>query len=217
VSARLDLQDLPLTSLEANEWNPNVLDDRGYAAVVESIQMYGFVDPPVVQPLGDGRYRIVNGEHRVRAAREFNFPTLPCIVLEVDDLTAKRLTVILNEHGRADPARLSALLVELRDADPATFEMGLPYGQGELDYLFSLSDRAYELFRPDEESGLTFDTEDTVTLTFRCPPAFDQVWAALEETIDPEGATEEERAGVIVTTIARAYHRAPPPTEEDRP
>lgn len=103
------------SDLHPNLYNPNVLDDDLYQKAVASVRKFGFVDPVTVR-LVDDRYVIIDGEHRVRAAKELGLRLVPAIVVEVDDDTAQQLTLVLNElHGRPDPVRLQRMLSGLSE------------------------------------------------------------------------------------------------------
>lgn len=101
--------------LHPNAWNPNQLDDDLYDKAVASIQEYGFVDPVTARHNNDG-FEIIDGEHRVRAAKQLNLENIPVILLDVDDDVAQQLTLVLNElHGRPDQQKLSRLLRSLAE------------------------------------------------------------------------------------------------------
>lgn len=104
--------------LHPNLFNANVLDDDLYQKAIASIETYGFVDPVTVRVVND-QYEIIDGEHRVRAARKLKLKLVPVIVLVCDDDTAQQLSLVLNElHGRPDPAKLSRLLQGLAERHP---------------------------------------------------------------------------------------------------
>jgi ParB/RepB/Spo0J family partition protein len=53
--------------------------------LVESIRNAGIIEPLVVRPAPDGRYEVIVGGRRLRAAREAGLKTVPCIVKELSD------------------------------------------------------------------------------------------------------------------------------------
>ena len=111
----IDVHWVSPNELHPNPWNPNQLDADLYEKAVASIQEYGFVDPVTARQNATG-YEIIDGEHRVRAAKQLNLRTVPVIVLDVDDDTAQQLTLVLNElHGRPDQQKLSRLLRSLAE------------------------------------------------------------------------------------------------------
>jgi ParB family transcriptional regulator, chromosome partitioning protein len=76
----------------------------------------GVVQPLIVRPLRDGRYELIAGERRWRAAREAGLRTVPAIVR--DEGEAERLQTALIENmaredlNPVDEARACAALVE---------------------------------------------------------------------------------------------------------
>ena len=62
--------------------------------LADSISAQGVVQPIVVRPLGDGRYEIIAGERRWRAAQQAGLSDIPAVVREVDDRTAMAVALI---------------------------------------------------------------------------------------------------------------------------
>ena len=85
-------------------------------ALAESIRARGVLQPIVVRPLAGGRYELVAGERRLRAAGIADLDVIPAIVRETDE--AERLELALIENmARADlnaveEARACATLVD---------------------------------------------------------------------------------------------------------
>lgn len=62
----------------------------------DSIKENGIIQPLIVRPAGNGKYLLIAGERRLRAAKLAGLKKLPCIVRRADDLTAELLTIIEN-------------------------------------------------------------------------------------------------------------------------
>lgn len=116
--------------LHPNVYNANVLDGDMYDKAVASIRKYGFVDPVTVR-LVDGQYEIIDGEHRVRAARDLLLRLVPVIIVDADDDTARELTLVLNElRGRPDQAKLQRILQGLSERQSVeTLLQTLPFAR----------------------------------------------------------------------------------------
>lgn len=86
-----------------------------YAKLLESITLYGFLDPILARPcVLHGDLEIVGGFHRWTAAGDLGVDPLPFIVKDMDDLTARKVSIIDNElHGQADPQLLGDLLKDI--------------------------------------------------------------------------------------------------------
>lgn len=127
------------STVEFNPWNPNVMSPELFIKEVRSIKENGFIDPITVRELGEG-LQVIDGAHRVRAARELQLATIPAVNLGVvDDAKAKRLTIIANElRGSPRSDLLSTLLADLATSDTtAALAEVLPFTQLELDSLVS--------------------------------------------------------------------------------
>jgi ParB family transcriptional regulator, chromosome partitioning protein len=111
------LRDIPLDLIGPNPSQPRRhFDEPALIALADSIRARGLLQPIVVRPLAGGRYELVAGERRFRAARIAELDQIPAIVRETDD--AERLELALIENmARADlnpveEARACATLVD---------------------------------------------------------------------------------------------------------
>lgn len=138
---------LPLahwSAFEPNDYNPNKMSPRDYAMLVHNIQEFGFVDPVTVRhhPKGKPPFQIIDGENRWRVARDLdtNCPFFDLGV--VDDQTARKLTVTLNElRGQYDPKDMGNLLEELLAKEsPAKLLESLPFTEEALAGMVGLKD-----------------------------------------------------------------------------
>jgi ParB family chromosome partitioning protein len=155
----LSIQHVALDKVVPNPWNPNRQNERQFEAEVESIADNGFIAPILVRKLGM-RYEIIDGEHRWKALRKIaedgiegkgNIPslveslTIPAIVLTVDEMQAKKLTIIMNEtRGRADIGELTKLLQDLAENLGDDLLTGLPYTQSQLEELMNMGGDALD-------------------------------------------------------------------------
>jgi ParB family chromosome partitioning protein len=64
------------------------------------VRAHGIIEPLVVRSLGDGRYEIVAGERRYRAALEAGLTEVPVVVWEADDQEAFALAMAENTVRR---------------------------------------------------------------------------------------------------------------------
>ena len=89
---------VPIEDLMANPHQPrqNVGD---LSELVASIREKGVIEPILVRPLG-GRFQIIAGERRYRAAMEAGLAEIPCIVREADDAEVMELALIENLQRR---------------------------------------------------------------------------------------------------------------------
>ena len=122
--------ELPLDSLSVNPHQPRKHfgeDELGQLA--SSVAAHGVLQPIVVRETSMGRYEIVVGERRFRAAGRAGLSSVPAIVREIDDETTQLLALVENLQ-RADlnpleetDALLNLLSVILTRPVPAVIEM----------------------------------------------------------------------------------------------
>jgi len=66
------------------------------AELASSITTHGVLQPIIVRPLDDGRFEIVAGERRWRAAKIANLTQVPVIIKKLDDKESYELAIIEN-------------------------------------------------------------------------------------------------------------------------
>ncbi|WP_106640388.1 ParB/RepB/Spo0J family partition protein [Allosphingosinicella vermicomposti] len=90
------VQAIPVASIAPNPDQPRRhFDDEALAELAESIRLRGILQPIVVRPHG-GRYQIVAGERRWRAAQRAQLHEVPVIVREFDDTNTLEVALIEN-------------------------------------------------------------------------------------------------------------------------
>jgi ParB family chromosome partitioning protein len=152
-SGEPDLRDLPTGLIRPNPRQPRTrFDPDSIAGLAASVADAGMVQPLLVRPLADGRYELIAGERRWRAAREAGLETVPAIVRDDDE--AHRLQTALIENvaredlNPVDAARACAALVE--DLGISKEELGRRLGRSRaaisnLIRILDLPDEALEL------------------------------------------------------------------------
>ncbi|VFR42521.1 Chromosome (plasmid) partitioning protein ParB [plant metagenome] len=91
---------LPVTKMRAGKYQPRTrMDEGALAELAESIRAQGVMQPILVRPLaGDdqGKYEIIAGERRFRAAKLAGLKEVPVLVREVPDENAAVMALIEN-------------------------------------------------------------------------------------------------------------------------
>ncbi|MFD3005203.1 ParB/RepB/Spo0J family partition protein [Thermus tengchongensis] len=77
-------------------------EEASLKALAESIRAHGVLEPLLVRPLGDGRYEIVAGERRYRAAQMAGLSEVPVVVLEGLDEKAAQAIALMENLQRED-------------------------------------------------------------------------------------------------------------------
>jgi ParB family chromosome partitioning protein len=93
-----ELRELPVDLVERGRFQPRShFDEDALQALTDSIRSQGVVQPVVVRPIaGGGRYELVAGERRWRAAQAAGLSTIPALIRELDDEAALALGLIEN-------------------------------------------------------------------------------------------------------------------------
>jgi len=86
-----------VTALSANPFQPrNIINDDDIVSIAESIHLHGLLQPIAVREAGGGRYQIIAGERRWRAARSIGLTHVPVIVRQATDEQMLELALIEN-------------------------------------------------------------------------------------------------------------------------
>ena len=89
---------LPVDLIQRGKYQPRLtLRPEALQELADSIRAQGIVQPILVRPLGDsGRYELIAGERRWRAAQLAGLQDLPAIVRMVPDRTVMSIALIEN-------------------------------------------------------------------------------------------------------------------------
>jgi len=107
-------------------------------ALVQLVEQYGLPERPLVtaredEEDGDGDYQVIAGATWIRAAREAGMEQVPVRALELSDLPAAFLALVLNQARPADVAAqadaLQALLESGADEQDVARITGIPRGR----------------------------------------------------------------------------------------
>lgn len=156
------------SELSPNPWNPNRVDPVNLDKLRKSITTDGIAVPVVVRRLDSGVLEILDGEHRVRAAKDLGLATVPVRILEnVPDGVAKRITLLGNSrYGENDHTELSRLLNDPSIGSADDLLSMLPIDQEELDGFFSHgSDDFSDLDDLDSVDVSGLDDDDPIDLS----------------------------------------------------
>jgi len=91
------LASLAIDALQPGRFQPRArIGQEALAELAESIKSQGVMQPILARPIGAGRYEIVAGERRWRAARMAGLTSVPALVREVADRQALAIALIEN-------------------------------------------------------------------------------------------------------------------------
>ncbi len=111
------LRELRLDDLVPGRYQPRAqMDEGALYELAQSIKAQGVMQPVLVRALPDGRYEIIAGERRTRAARLAGLDSVPALVKEADDRTTLAMALIENlqreDLNPLEEARGIARLIE---------------------------------------------------------------------------------------------------------
>ncbi|MGI8428037.1 MAG: ParB/RepB/Spo0J family partition protein [Solirubrobacteraceae bacterium] len=155
-----ELRQLPIELIERNTRQPRrAFAESTLLALAESIRLRGVLQPVLVRPLAGGRYELIAGERRWRAAGLAGLDSMPAVVRHHDDVASLEVALIENmareDLNPVEEARACAALVE--ELGLTREEVGLRVGRSRvavsnLIRLLELPDEALELV---EQADLT--------------------------------------------------------------
>lgn len=87
---------LPLVAVDRNPYQPRTeFDEADIADLCDSIRTHGFLQPIVVRR-ADGRYQLIAGERRLRAAQMAGWERVPVQIRDVTDRQMAELAIVEN-------------------------------------------------------------------------------------------------------------------------
>jgi ParB family chromosome partitioning protein len=90
-------QDISVDSIEANPFQPRTsFDEQSLEELANSIKKLGIVQPLTVREAGGGKYQLIAGERRLRAARLAGLSHVPAYIRTADDQAMLELALVEN-------------------------------------------------------------------------------------------------------------------------
>jgi len=118
------LTTLPVGQIRPGRYQPRTRMDRtALAELSASIKSQGLMQPLLVRPVDGGRYELIAGERRWRAAQMAGLAEVPALVREVPDESALAMSLIENiQRENLNPMEEAAGLQRLIDEFRMTHE-----------------------------------------------------------------------------------------------
>jgi ParB family chromosome partitioning protein len=89
--------DISLDSIDGNPFQPRThFDEQALEELAGSIRKVGIVQPLTVRETGNGRYQLIAGERRFRAARMAGLTRIPAYIRTADDQAMLELALVEN-------------------------------------------------------------------------------------------------------------------------
>jgi ParB family chromosome partitioning protein len=93
------LRDVPVADIDPNPHQPRQhFDEETLVSLAGSVREVGVLQPVLVRPAAGGRFELIAGERRWRAAMRAGLDVIPAIVRETGDLQAVEQALVENLH-----------------------------------------------------------------------------------------------------------------------
>lgn len=94
-----DRDEIDVNNITANPKQPRtVFDEDQLTELALSIKEVGLLQPPVVRSIGNGKYQLIMGERRFRAAKLAGLKSIPVIIRQTADDQLLREALVENIH-----------------------------------------------------------------------------------------------------------------------
>jgi ParB family chromosome partitioning protein len=201
-----ELRPLPVDLISANPHQPrSTFDEESLVALAESIRVRGVLQPVLVRPIVGGRYELIAGERRWRAARMAELDTIPAVIRHHGDAASLEVALIENmareDLNPVDAARACAALVE--ELGLTREDVGLRVGRSRVSVsnlirLLDLPDEALDLIERGEltegHGRALLLTDDHAVRKQLARQAADAGWSVRELESRARAATAATRA-----------------------
>jgi ParB family chromosome partitioning protein len=89
--------DIPVDKIDTNPFQPRTrFDEEALEELAESIRAIGVIQPVTVRETENGRYQLITGERRVRAARLAGISAIPAFVRKANDQGMLEMALVEN-------------------------------------------------------------------------------------------------------------------------
>ena len=122
---KLVIVDIPIDQCEMDPLNPNKETGEKFSTLVSMIADAGFLQPIVVRPVAQDRYRIVMGAHRWMAAKKLGYASVPAVVRADWSETDARTWMVKDNivKGELDTEKFTALTRVLMQEDQLDYDL----------------------------------------------------------------------------------------------
>ena len=88
---------IPVAQIVPNRYQPRkTFVEEELRELVESVKQHGILQPVLVRQKGEGRYELIAGERRFRAAKSAQLPAVPAVIRKSSDDESTILSLIEN-------------------------------------------------------------------------------------------------------------------------
>ncbi|WP_096186082.1 nucleoid occlusion protein [Evansella halocellulosilytica] len=133
VTDKEEVHQIPLTEIVPNRYQPRtVFQDERIDELAQTIKTHGIIQPIVVREL-EGKFEIIAGERRWRAATSLGWETIPAVIKSFNDAQTASVALIENLQREGltsiEEANAYAKLIELHGLTQESLAQRLGKGQ----------------------------------------------------------------------------------------
>jgi len=97
-----ETMEIPVDSIEVNPYQPRQdFEETALEELAASIKVHGIIQPLTVRRLHEGKYQLIAGERRLKAAKKSGLTTVPAFIRIADDQGMLEMAIVENIQ-RAD-------------------------------------------------------------------------------------------------------------------
>ena len=131
-----------VSELNPAEYNPRQLTEKQYEDLKSSIELYGFVDPIIINKNKKRKNVIIGGHQRHRLAQMMGLDKVPCVELDLTFKQEKELNIRLNKNtGEWDWDMLANSFENTNLLDWGFAEQELGIKSGDLEFIATAEDK----------------------------------------------------------------------------
>lgn len=96
-SSPVSISEISIDDISANPYQPRtVFEEEALQALSDSIKQLGLIQPITVRSTEDGKYQIISGERRYRAAKMAGLSHIPAYIRKADDQGMLEMAIVEN-------------------------------------------------------------------------------------------------------------------------
>jgi ParB family chromosome partitioning protein len=204
------LQTIAIDRVRPGKLQPRThMDDAALAELADSIREQGVMQPILVRPVDGGRFEIIAGERRWRAAQRAGLREIPALVKSVDDNNALALALIENiQRENLNPLEEALGLARLVDEFGLTHD-AVAKAVGRSRSAVSNLLRLTQLAKPVQDHLMSGALEMGHARALLALPTAEQGGAAARVVSETLSVRDTERlVGTLIHPAQRAARRA---------
>jgi len=129
----MKVEEIPISDIIIPEERARAtFSDEQLEELKASIEKNGFTVPILVRALDDGKYELIDGEHRIQVVSQLGWDKIPAVVSELDDTRATLLNILANTaRGSQNPMDVAEALRRAYEAGADEKELAAATGHSE--------------------------------------------------------------------------------------